>query len=338
MTVDNPSLLVAEVVFTTDPRGAETAVVVVKGTWFVGDGPARLAETQHVLRLAPEYRGAPGASSLRHDTDLVPGKPGTDCLLAGHAWGGGERTRAVRFAVRDGDRTCVEAAALALGPRQWQQTMGLASALGPLPFDRVELAWENAFGGSDATPDDPADHDACAENPVGIGFRARRSRRPVDGAWLPRVVRPDGQLDAPGERVRPVGFGPVAPGWEPRRSLAGTYDDGWRRTRAPLAPADFDPRFFQSAPPELVATPHLAGGEQVEVEGCGPRPWRFALPAPRVRAGLVMGPRPEERAPTLDTVRVDADAGTVEMVWRAAFDVHGRVDAVEGAVVAVDGL
>ncbi|MFY0539342.1 DUF2169 domain-containing protein [Nannocystis pusilla] len=33
----------------------------------------------------------------------------------------------------------------------------------------------------------------------------------------------------------PVGFGPVAPQWQPRLGLAGTYDSQWMEQRAPVA-------------------------------------------------------------------------------------------------------
>ena len=339
MYVQNPTPLVAQAFCTTDARGAEIAVVVAKGTWHdPGDGPLRLADEQAPVAQAPVYRGEPGASSLVRDTDLTPPKPGTDCLLAGHAWGGGAREAHVRFAVLSGGRAVVDQRAVVSGPRQWQTTLGLASAVGPLPFERAELAWEHAFGGRDGSPDDPARHDEAPENPVGTGFRARRSRLPVGGAWLPQIERPGDRLGGPRGRPRPVGFGPVAPGWEPRRAYAGTYDEAWRRRRAPLLPDDFDARFYQSAPPGLVATPHLAGGERVVVEGCARRLWRFPLPTVRVRVALLAGFQAENATAVLDTLLVDADARTIEITWRAAFDVHGRTDRTEGARVWAEGL
>lgn len=343
MYVQNLTPLVAEAFCTTDARGVETAVVVVKGTWVPAEPaasgppvPLMLGAEQRPIVSAPVYRGEPGASSLVRDTDLVPGKPGTDCLLSGHAWGGTSREAHVRFAVLSHGRPVAGAEAVVSGPRQWQTTFGMASVVGPLPFERVELVWERAFGGTDATPDDDAE--ALAENPVGVGFRAPGSRAPVDGTWLPAVEQVDDRLSGPNGRVRPAGFGPIAPSWEPRRGYAGTYDHAWRRTRAPLAPDDFDARFYQSAPVGLVAVPHLVGGEEIVVEGCGARPWRVHLPDGRVRVELMSGLDAEVQDAVLDTVVVDADAGTVETVWRAAFSVHGRVDQVDGVRVRSRGL
>ena len=98
-------------------------------------------------------------------------------------------------------------------------------------------------------------------------------------------------------------------------------------------PADFDERFYQSAPPGLVAVPPLVGGEDVLVEGCGPRPWRVRLPEVEVSVALLAGWEAENRTAVLDTLSVDADARTVETAWRASFDVHGRLDRVEGVRV-----
>ena len=332
MFVQNPTPFAAEAFCTTDARGADIVVVVVKATWEDAgeDHRLHLADDQRPVTHAPEYRGAPGASSLIRDTDLVPTKAGTDCLLAGHAYGGGARVVDVRFAVLSTGRAVAEARAVVSGPRQWQTTLRMASVVGPVPFDRVALVWEHAFGGTDDTPDDPALRSQAEENPVGVGFRARASRRPVDGQWLPQIERPDVPLDAPGGRPAPAGFGPVAPSWEPRRAYAGTYDEAWRRTRAPLVPDDFDGRFYQSAPPSLVAVPPLVGGEEVLVEGCSRRPWRVYLPTVDVSVALLAGWEADNQTAALDTLSVDADARTVETVWRASFDVQGRLDRVEG--------
>ena len=87
-----------------------------------------------------------------------------------------------------------------------------------------------------------------------------------------------------------------------------------------------------------MATPHLVGGEGVVVEGCAPRPWRVTLPQADVRIALLVGFEAENAAAVLDTLAVDADARAVELTWRAAFDVHGRLDRLDGARVWAGGL
>ena len=61
--------------------------------------------------------------------------------------------------------------------------------------------------------------------------------------------------------------------------VAGTYDEAWQNTRAPRLPTDFDPRFHNAAPPELIAAGGLRGDEDVVVVGATAAPrWEFRLP------------------------------------------------------------
>ncbi|MBK3400596.1 MULTISPECIES: DUF2169 domain-containing protein [Methylobacterium] len=54
-----------------------------------------------------------------------------------------------------------------------------------------------------------------------------------------------------------------------RKGHCGTRDEAWLRERCPQAPADFDDRFFQTAPPALIR-PHLHGDETVRLDGLVP--------------------------------------------------------------------
>ena len=85
MDLLNTPLTVAPL-FLTDRHGAETLLVIVKGTWRIGrDGSLSVADEQVPVRLEPAYHSDPAASSLIHDADVVLEKPGTDCILLGPA-------------------------------------------------------------------------------------------------------------------------------------------------------------------------------------------------------------------------------------------------------------
>ncbi len=87
--------------------------------------------------------------------------------------------------------------------------------------------------------------------------------------------------------------------------------------------ADFDPRFFQSAHPDLITPRYLDGNEEIVLTGVMPdmAPFTIRLPGTRVVARLLDGKRTwhEERM-HLDTVHVDLDAGAVYLCWRLTLD------------------
>ena len=158
---------------------------------------------------------------------------------------------------------------------------------------------------------------AAGRNPVGVGLFAR-SKHAID-APLPNFEDPDQLLRGLGDLPAPRGFGPIARAWLPRRELAGTHDDAWVQTRAPLWPEDLDLRFFCAAAPGLCAVPHLRGGENVRMIGVHPDgDIAFTLPELRLQAKLVAGDHSPRAAMVLDALMLEPDAGGFTMIWRAS--------------------
>jgi hypothetical protein len=84
--------------------------------------------------------------------------------------------------------------------------------------------------------------------------------------------------------------------YEPRLRHAGTHNEAWRNHRYPLPPEDFDPRFYQSAHPDLISRQHLTGEEPLTLSGLlpdGPRSMR--LPGVYLLARARTGERPAAR-------------------------------------------
>lgn len=298
-----------------DRNGTETLVVIVKETWRITHGGTlAIADEQVQIRLTPQYRGEPGSSSLWHDSDLVLEKPGTDCVLLGHAWAPEPKAPHVDVIFAVGP---VRKDARVFGERIWMKVMGMVSMSRSAPFEKIPLTWERAFGGADASCYDPAAHELVAENPVGRGFVARHSKLKVDGLLLPNIENPSELIKKPQHRPRPVGFGMIPPHWQPRSAYAGTYDDAWRKSVSPLPPADLDPRFYSAAAPGLLTPGHLTGGEQ----GC----LLFSLPGITPRAKLRRKQGEEELRLRLDTVIVEPDEARVVLVWRGTLNMHGLV-------------
>lgn len=314
----------AERVVLLDKDGAERLVVAVKATYAVGrDGKAAIAETQDPIEPADVLRGEAGASSILRESELGFPKPATDVVLVGHARAPKSRIQTidVTFAVASVSRTV-----RVFGDRTWDRVLGMVQSTPPAFFEALPLVWENAFGGRDVSCEEPKHNEQEPRNPVGKGFRAKRSRIPVPGSPLPNLEDPRSLLKDPEQRPAPVGFGFLGRDWAPRLSYAGTYDGSWRENRMPLLPTDFDERFHTSAPAEFVFPDRLRGGEPILVDGCTTDGrWSFPLPAPSFEIELQFREGRERAEVNLDTVVVDADARQVRMLFKGQHTIHGRL-------------
>lgn len=272
-----------------DRRGADAAVLIIQGSFRLGDG--KRLDIQAPLVDADAWAGEPGASALVEASDIALEKPSTDVLLEGIARPEGGRaqpTFTTAFAVGPVRKTV-----RVVGPRAWRKTWFGERAGAPQPVDAVPLTWDQTEVG-DRPP--ALEH---PERPV-----ARRGRAPE--AW--------------------GGCGPIPGTWQPRRVHAGTYDERWQRTRAPWLPEDFDPRFFQVAPPDQIAPTHLQGGEPVELWGCHPAGnFRGALPTRRPVCAFDVDGAVQRPMLRLDTVRLRPEADEVRLVWRTTLPLGRKV-------------
>lgn len=325
MNIINHSPMTAAAYFLMDKEGAETVLLVVKGTWRIGDGgQLTYADEQSPIHTEPVYRGDPDTSSLIYETDVIMDKPGTDCVLNGHAIA--QKARAAHVDVTFGVGPVLKKARV-FGERRWKKGLVAgASILKMSPIDQIPLIWENAFGGIDESPRDSSRYEYCLENPVGRGFMAKKSKIDIDGRLLPNIEDPANLMHKPSQRPKPVGFCFIGPHWPPRKNYVGTYDEKWSKYTSPLLPEDFDSRFYLSAAPGLSTPTHLKGTERALVEGASRRGrLLFDLPGvtPRVIARRM---RHEEALPVrLDTVTVEPDKERVILTWRGVWNVHGHV-------------
>lgn len=318
-----------------DARGTEVLTLAVKAS-FLLTPQARLAplEPQLPIHLEPVFHGEVGASSLKYESDAVLPKPTTDVVLLGHAHAPAPRTPQVEVSLRAG---ALSKRVLVLGDRVWDRFLGTTTLSSPLPFERMPLTYERAYGGWDhGDPERPV---AELRNPVGTGFVAHPSHTRCAGLRLPNLEDPHHRIRHPADRPPPAGVGFIAPHWQPRLQLAGTHDPAWQQQRFPLAPRDFNPRYHNAAPLDLQAPAFLVGGEPVELLHVSARgPLRFRLPTYRFE-GVVMLRSQRHAVPlNLDTVLIDTDADHVVMTWRGALPIHRRVHELAWAKVqAVDG-
>jgi hypothetical protein len=315
-TIDNETPFAFAPLFVADEEGTPVLTTIVKATLDVlPDGYVVLADNQKEVNFAGEHYGEPATSSLRFEPETAFVKDATDCVLLGHAVAPEPRTQmTVSFRIGALSKTV-----RVIGDRVFEKGFFGARISDPVPFERVPLIYERAFGGWDRTSDKESHHECESRNPVGVGFAGRKGKF-VAGAALPNIEDPKKPLTSFRGRSVPVGFGFIGAEWNPRSSFAGTFDEAWSRHRSPLLPLDFDRRFFQAASNGLTADGYLRGDEEVQVVGATAEGrWTFHLPGwntPLCSVTTVSGTLLE--LPTkLDTVIVDADERCLILLWRA---------------------
>ncbi len=312
-----------------DRFGRAVLVGVAKMTFAVSPvGEVLTTAEPSPIRLNTEYYPENSRfPSIHYPSDAAPEKPGTDVLFVGSAYpAAGKEPTQQDVSLRVGS--------LFKSIRVFGQRAFSASVLGRLapgpaePLNPTPLRYELAFGGFDDT--DPAALELVEHNPAGRGLVAtRRKQLGVPAHRLEPLA--SANTDGNGE---PAGFGAIDVGWQPRRQRAGTHDHEWQRKRAPIAPEDFDPRFYCSAHPDLWSEQPLRGDEPVEVLGATPAGvWRFKLPLYAPRFISTRDGDQYEHPTHLDTFLIDGDRGVVELTWRAAVLLPNKAQRLERITV-----
>jgi hypothetical protein len=288
--------------------GEVLGIVIIKELFAVDarQRVERLGGAEIRLTDEPWEPDKPETSSIKLPSDLCAFKQSTDVVIVGSAVAPDRaRVRSLDVYARVGP---VEKSLRVHGTRAFYLgARGLALSP-PEPFEEVPLRWELAYGGSDFT--DPKHPVEEPRNPVGRGV-ARNPRQLVNTAGP--------QIEDPDHPTVPANTAPLGRHWEPRRRYVGTYDETWMRERMPLPPHDFDQRFNQVAPPDLVAPGHLRGGETVQLLNLNAAGgMQFDLPRLQFFVGARTDEGTTEHRPLLDTVVVLPNQRRVELTWRAA--------------------
>lgn len=314
--IENSTSFAAEPLFVADADGRPIVSIVLKATFrFDAQGLVSLDDEQRPVNFEGEKFQDNPDGSYKYEPETAFTKPATDVVLIGHAVPPHSHATQVDVGIRVGP---VQRLARVFGDRYWVVANGVPRVSRTGELDSIPLVWENAFGGRDERNSD-ADHPRFeVRNPVGTGFGAPLQKE-GDLLKLPNIEDPSQLITTYGTAVQPCGFGFVSPNWQPRASLAGTYDDAWMTKRKPLLPLDFDLRFFNAAAPGLIAPGYLAGGEEVIVlnTAAGARA-AFRLPVVPQPTATVAVRRLGERTLdlNLDTVVVDTDDMRLTQIWR----------------------
>ena len=315
------------------PDGRELLVVVVKGTFNFpkpGQEP-ELADKQAELVMADEFTGEPGLSAPRYESDFSPVKPRCDVVLNGSAYAPeGRAVKRVKVRLRVGS---LGKSFTVIGNRYWQNWLGFVWRTGPEPFVKMPISYDNAFGGVDRTNEKRERF--FVPNPAGRGYHYHLGKKVIHGKPLPNTEQNGRAVRWPrSKRHRPMAFGPIGRGWQPRPKLAGTYDQKWIDNVFPFLPADFDERYYQCAPADQ-QTDHLKGGEEVSLQNLT-REGRTSFRVPKIDLPITFYPKnyeEKEVKPLCDTLIIEPDLNRFIMVWRASLPLKRNMFEI-GQVIA----
>jgi hypothetical protein len=318
LQLGNQTPFTATLTLFPDEHGIDALYIVLCASFRIHGNHLRLADEQRPLRLADEFYGDPHRSSLRYPGEMHLKKPGTDILLLGDAAADGRPVQRLDVGLRVGklDKTI-----RVTGDRRWRGEEGPSN---PASFTRMPLRYERARGGPlpDSDELDPA-------NPVGTGHREQ----------LPNLEDPARPMQHPRDTPPPVGFGPLAPVWSPRRDRVGTYDDRWRTTRAPYLPEDFDPRYFHHAPADQVYPGTLRGGEPIELRNVWPAPHlRLRVPTCELSAHARIAGKTEPIFLHLETLLIEPGERQLDLQWRGALPCDKRMLQIERVDISLRNL
>jgi uncharacterized protein YjbI with pentapeptide repeats len=206
---------------------------------------------EHEQALWKSLGDTPGASG---SLDECKPKVRGEALASGYAYAPGGRPApvvAARLSVG-----AINKDVWVVGDRVWKAT----GASEPVPFDRMPLGWDRAFGGEGYAP-----------NPKGRGYAPLKTESGDSVHPLPNLEIPKKLVASPRDRPAPTAFGPVDPSWPQRmRKMGSNYDKKWLETRYPEVSDDFDPTFFNLASEDQWIDGYWQGGEAFVLENMHP--------------------------------------------------------------------
>jgi hypothetical protein len=203
-----------------------------------------------------------------------------------------------------------------VGPRHWRRGIVGVSPSPPQAFHQHTISYDSAFGGLDIDPNNPKRIYSYLENPSGIGYSKSGSQ--PEGTPLPRSEELQSSVTDPSASYIPMALGPIGRHWKPRLNYVGTYDEKWQSDRLPFMPDDFDPLYFQAAPPNQQID-YVQGGERILLANlCEEGRLQTAVPRQGVKVGFInrRGDVCVANA-VCDTLSIEPDNNLLCMVWRA---------------------
>ncbi len=271
------------------------------------------------------YRGDPKCSSLLYENDFAPLKNKCDILVNAYAYSqGNDATKEMLVGlVAPGVNKWIRV----YGERRFHTINKVISLSEPVPFEKKEICYENAFGGGHKE-----DSDYYIKNPVGTGYCLKIKK--INGTILPSQEYAGEKIVDTVKHYTPVSFGPVARSWQPRLSKAGTYDKSWMENRAPYLPVDFCESFYQSAP-EDQQVDNLDFGDEIAIYGMTKAPKvSFKVPETKMAIKIQLKNGTDKNLiPKLDTVFIDAEKKQVSFVFRTHLNIKKSIVEFDRCII-----
>lgn len=313
--VQNKTPYEADAVLIPDLKGNMTVTTVIKATYaFSTDGGIHPAETQAPLCYSDEYWGEYGNSSLRYPSDMVCEKKGADIAVIGHVYAPLKKpVERLHASVAVGTR---KHTLIVWGDRFYTSTLGVTTKTRPLPFVKMPLRYERAFGGTDPAHKNKKKHGVFMENPVGMGFATGSGA--LKGSSVPNFEH---FVTKGAKKTGPAGFGFIAPTWELRATYAGTYDKAWENDGMNVPPRDADIRFNNTATPYLIKPTPLSGNEKVTLSNLHSLAEKvaFQIPTIHLKTAYIFEHEAIKPRAVLDTLVIEPDENRFILVFRTTY-------------------
>ncbi|OQY28752.1 MAG: hypothetical protein B6244_06220 [Candidatus Cloacimonetes bacterium 4572_55] len=325
MNINNQTPLLHKVMITPESGDRPGLHIILKATFAIpkrAGEQIEFAQKPILILEADEYEDEDNPVCIRLESDLVPFKKNTDIVVVGTVYAPNNqpvRQVDVGLKVADGQKIL-----RVFGDRHWffpSRFAMIPTISKPELFTEMPLTYDRAFGGV-------AKEGGvwCAENPIGRGYIAKKSKESVHGLPLPNIEDPNNLIRSWDHRPHPVGFSFYSRGWQPRLGYAENIDSESGGCQA---------EFYNGAHPQMQVPGYLKGNEEVILVNLtrdGLR--KFALPGihPTIELtryisppGVVIDdPTLNYRLPTksekidahLDTLVLLPDEGVFYLVWR----------------------
>ncbi len=278
------------------------------------------------------YSGDPLTSSLKAANEIAPFKKGGEIIIFGTAYPHKSQAKASPVKVEiKGEALHWKKELVVSGTRIWTKGfLGLkaseAHLLKPTP-----LTYEFTYGGSH-----PENEEIVVEsNPAGMGYVGKGKNS--ENVKLPQIEEINSLVSSLKDSPVVAGFAPIAPFWSPRDQLNQDINEQAARKGDCHYGKNIPDTLHNCAPVDQQFEQAFTGKELISLSGFFESVrsinLRLALETPDVI--LLDSEQENYLSPVLDTIVIDADAQTIECLWRCAI-AHDRTETEIGWVYVRD--